>query len=159
MSDLIMSFFKILKLNTNLFNNCLDGVSDEIARMRVSNNTNNIAFIAVHVVDARYYLADYLGLTAENPFKDFADIQSIKDVIDFPAVDTLRSAWQTVSAALEKRFQVLTESELKAKSPEKFPLDDDTVLGGIAFMLQHESFHIGQLAFLRKHFGLGPMKY
>ena len=33
------------------------------------------------------------------------------------------------------------------------------VLGAVAFLLQHDSYHVGQLALLRKHFGLGAMRY
>jgi len=30
---------------------------------------------------------------------------------------------------------------------------------GIAFLLEHEAYHIGQLGLLRKLYDLGPMKY
>ena len=33
------------------------------------------------------------------------------------------------------------------------------VLGEIAFLLQHEALHIGQMAFLRKWLGDAPMSY
>ena len=38
-------------------------------------------------------------------------------------------------------------------------VDDESVLGVIAFLLGHESFHIGQLAILRKYYGLDSMGY
>jgi hypothetical protein len=41
----------------------------------------------------------------------------------------------------------------------RFPIGDATVLGLIAFMVQHDSYHIGQLALLRKHYGLPAMRY
>ena len=63
----------ILELNTRLFLNSLDGVSDEVATRRPNRETNHIAFLACHVLDARYYLAGYLGREARNPFKDMFD--------------------------------------------------------------------------------------
>ncbi len=57
------------------------------------------------------------------------------------------------------RFPELPTAELGRESPQKFPVSDTSVLGGIAFLLTHEAFHIGQLAYLRKFLGLGPMSY
>ena len=38
-------------------------------------------------------------------------------------------------------------------------LSDTTFAGAITFLAQHESYHVGQLALLRKGLGLGPMSY
>lgn len=150
---------RILKLNSDLFNNCLVGISDETACTRISDRMNNIAFIALHLVDARCYLVRYIGLRFENPFENLENIQSIDDMTDFPTLDYLRSGWQKVTPVLYEQLDKLTEAQLRSRSPESFPVDDDSVLSGIAFLLQHESYHIGQLSFLRKYLALGPMSY
>jgi hypothetical protein len=36
---------------------------------------------------------------------------------------------------------------------------DRTLLGALAFLAQHESYHVGQLALLRKYAGLPAMRY
>jgi uncharacterized damage-inducible protein DinB len=151
--------YQILKLNSRLFINCMEGVDDDVACKRVSERVNNIAFIAVHLVDARSHLANFLGLGIASPFKDLAAVRTIDDMVSFPTVDRLRAEWKRVTETLLKLFPRLTEVEVNAKSPERFPVDEETKLGGVLFLLQHESFHIGQLALLRKHFGLGAMRY
>jgi uncharacterized damage-inducible protein DinB len=39
------------------------------------------------------------------------------------------------------------------------PVADPSVLGALTFLLQHESYHVGQLAMLKKHLTGKPMKY
>ena len=39
------------------------------------------------------------------------------------------------------------------------PLEDSSVLGLLGFMVQHDSYHVGQLSMLRKHAGLPAMSY
>jgi len=43
---------EILKLNSRLFINCLDGVDDEAACRRMSERVNNIAFSSGETYDA-----------------------------------------------------------------------------------------------------------
>ncbi len=149
-----------LNLNTRLFLNCLDDVDDATAARRPSAASNSLGFIACHLLDARCFLARYLALDVENPYQDLFDsVSGIDELDELPAIDGVRATWRHVSAALAQRLPTLTRAELTRESKERFPVDDPSVLGGIAFLLGHESFHIGQLAFLRKHYGLGPMTY
>ena len=151
---------KLLLLDTRLLENCLDGVDDDLARKRLTSNTNHIGFIVCHVVDSRYSLARMLGSDAECPFQEMLeDVRSVEDMREVPALADLRHAWAAVSAILSERFVEITESELREPCAIEFPVDDRTLLGGVAFLLQHEAFHLGQLAFLRKALGLGPMRY
>jgi hypothetical protein len=71
----------------------------------------------------------------------------------------VRDAWRTVSSALADRLATLTAAELDTRAAQSFPVHDESLLGGIAFLQQHESFHIGQLAYLRRLLGLGSMSY
>jgi hypothetical protein len=150
---------EILKLNTRLFLNCLDGIDDETAQKRPGDSINSMTFIALHLVDARCYLAGYLGLDYENPYKHLEDVASIEEMKEFPPVVELCAVWRDVSERLGERSAALSSAELGKESALQFPVDDGTMLGGITFLLQHESFHIGQLALLRRYFGLGPMSY
>lgn len=159
MLEAIAPLHEMLKLNTRLFLNCLDGVEDATARKRPSAETNSIGFLACHVLHARYYLASYVGLKPANPFQELFDSAHDVNELEVPPLDELRSAWAELSAQLADRLPVLTEAELGRDSGQEFPVDDGTVRGAVAFLVQHESFHIGQLALLRKYFGLEGMAY
>lgn len=160
MEPQIVPIHRLLRLNSRLFVNCLEGLDDEMARRRVSQRTNNVAFIASHVVDARYFLAGYLGVTVTNPFKELlGGLKSIAEFTEFPVIREILAAWHDVSGILEERLARLTAAELRAPSPQSFPIDDASVLGGLAFLIQHESYHLGQLGLLRKCLGLEAMSY
>jgi uncharacterized damage-inducible protein DinB len=155
----VTPLFEQLKLNTRLFTNSLDGADDDAAQRRPAGRANNMVFVALHVLDARAYLARYIGIDYQHPFKDLDAVSSIDEMEGFPSLDGVREAWREVSGLLVESFPGLTEAELGLESALQFPVDDRTVLGGVAFMLQHESFHIGQLAFLRRWLDLEPMSY
>lgn len=37
------------------------------------------------------------------------------------------------------------------------PVEDKTIMGGFAFLISHESYHVGQLGLLRKELGLSTI--
>ena len=148
------------RLNTRLYLNCLEGMDDETARRRIDGRTNSAAFIALHLVDARHLTARVLGMELENPFAAMLEsVRGIDDLPRIPPLDEIRRAWVEVSDAVERRLAGLTQEELQAPSPQRFPVDDGTLAGGICFLTTHDSYHVGQMALLRKHLGLGAMGY
>jgi uncharacterized damage-inducible protein DinB len=150
----------ILRLNTRLFLNCLDEVDDAAGSRRISSATNSLAFVAVHVLDARAYLTKALGGDGTHAFTEMLSaVNSIEEVDELPTLDQIRTAWADVTARLLERVTAVSSSELEAEAPAAFPIADPTVLGMIAFLVQHDSYHVGQMAFLRKALGFHAMSY
>lgn len=150
----------ILRLDTLLFHACLEGMDDEAARRRPTPATNSAAFVAVHLVDSRHYLARLLGAEPTNPFAGLLEgVESIDELSTLPSLDEVRRAWDDVSATLDVRLESVTDEELRAPSPQRFPVDDPTVGGALAFLAQHDAYHVGQLSLLRKYLGLPAMRY
>ena len=151
---------EIFLLNTRLFHNCLDGLSAGQAESRFTPHTNSAAFVAAHVADTRFAIAGWLGAPLENPLAaSLADANGIDDVRALPSLETIRDAWDRASAAITERLEVATAADLDAPSPQRFPAGGPTLLGALAFLAQHDSYHVGQLALLRKAAGLPAMKY
>lgn len=149
-----------LFLHDRLFLNCLDGMTDEAAQRRITPQTNNAMFVALHLVDARVYLARELGSALEHPFgADFERVRNIDEMPYWPALEAVKGAWRKVSLALHPLLEGLTEAELATETGAKFPVDDRSLLGTLAFLVHHEAYHIGQLSLLRKAAGLPAMKY
>jgi len=149
-----------LNLNARLFLSALGGVTDDVATTRPNSNTNHMAFIACHLLDARHYLAEYTGLATDKPFKDILEgAKGIEDIATFPALANILSEWKAISERLSEHLPKLEEWTLTADSPQSFPVEDKTVLGGITFLLEHESHHIGQLAYLRRYFAMPPLDW
>ncbi len=150
----------ILVLNTRLIKSAVDNVNDELAEKRVSQNTNSIKFLLCHIVDARFFLAGIIGLIDVCPFKDiFEKVQSIEEFNQYPPMVDLMDSFENITSKISVQFSKLDNEAISKQLTNKFPIEDRTVLGGITFLLEHESYHIGQIGFIRKYFGLNPIKY
>lgn len=151
---------EILRLNTRLFHNCLDGLSEEQADVRPSGATNSAGFVGAHVADSRYFLLRLLGAARENPLAAALDgARGIDDLASRPLLAAVTAAWHAAAQALDERLATIGAAELDAPSEARFPVADRTVLGALAFLVQHDSYHVGQLALLRKYAGLPAMRY
>jgi uncharacterized damage-inducible protein DinB len=160
MDPRIAPLTQILRLNTRLFRNCLEGIGDEQAAVRPSASTNSAAYVAAHVADARFYLLKLLGAEQPNPLAAYlAGAKSIDDVKKSPPLAEVQQAWTLASHALRDRLETITSAELDATVKTRFPVPDQTMLAVLTFLVQHDSYHIGQLSLLRKHAGLPAMQY
>lgn len=160
MDTRVLPLADIYRLNTRLFHNCLEGLDEEQARRRPLPTVNSAAFVAAHLADTRFAITAWLGVPLANPLAAaLADARSIEEVRDLPPLAAIRAAWDTASGALETRLASVTVPELDAPAPERFPAGGPTLLGALGFLAQHDSYHIGQLALLRKASGLPAMRY
>src|SRR5688572_3515680 len=149
MDPRVVALADILRLNTKLFRNCLDGLTDEQAVVRPSATTNSAAFIAAHVADARFFLLKMLGDERSSPLAPYLEnARGIDDVAQCPPLAETRAAWTAASHAIRDRLEVLTAADLDAGVSMRFP-GQQTVLGILTFLVQHDSYHVGQLALLR----------
>jgi uncharacterized damage-inducible protein DinB len=150
----------ILRTNTKLFGNCLDGLTEEAARVRPSGTTNSATFVAAHLAESRFYTLKVLGAERPNPLARYlGEWRAIEEITEWPSLAQIRSAWAEATAALEARLAAITTAELNAPSGTQMPIEDRSLLGLFAFMLQHDSYHVGQLSLLRKYAGLPAMSY
>jgi uncharacterized damage-inducible protein DinB len=150
----------LLRLNTRLLRNCIDGLSDAQASARPVPEANSVAFLVAHLTDARHTLLALLGGSAENPLASYlADARGIDDVRHLPPLAELVLAWQHVAAELDAHLAGVSSGRLDAPAAQRFPVEDGSVLGALAFLVQHDSYHVGQLALLRRAHGLPAMRY
>lgn len=159
MNEKLAAHIAVLKLNTRLLVNCLDGVTEEHARKQLEPELNNMSFLVAHLIDARHYLAKMLGSNFPNPVAALTHAKKVGDVEELPSLEELRRGWNDVTEQLTDRLAIVTDGDLREESQQPFPIEDGTVLGGIAFLLQHESYHVGQLGLLRRLLGYPPMSY
>lgn len=160
MDSQIQPIVEIANLNTKLFLNCFENVDEQIVKKQPNNKTNNMIFIACHLLDARYYLGNFIGLKLDNPFKELFDsANSIADMKEYPLFQSIKSEWEKISSHISGKLSELDKDFLQKETKQSFPVNDKTILGAISFLVGHEAYHIGQLSILRKFFGLEAMKY
>lgn len=160
MPQLTDPIVEILELNTRLFRNCLSGADEETIRRRITDNTNSLHFLGCHLVDSRYFVLKMIGETVSSPFPELDSVRTIAEMPDpGPSLKALLESWEHVSPILGERIRGLGVAELEAVSQTQFPSVPGTLLGGLTFLMQHESYHIGQMALLRKALGFKAMSY
>lgn len=159
MNSVLLPLQTIVELNTRLFKNCLAEVPDEVAAHIVAEGTNTMIFVAVHLLDARIFMADVAGTVLSHPYPEIAAAQRVQDIPTYPSLADLVVQWNHISAALFKCLELLSDEQLRAPSSRLFPVKDKSLLGALSFLIQHESYHIGQLALLRRLNGLSAMRY
>ena len=149
-----------LALNTRLFTNCLAGLSDEQAHVRFGDHANHAAFVAAHMVESRVWGLSLLGVTFDNPLAPaLAGARTLDEVKDPLPLDVTRAAWTSVSEALQTALESATADQLAAECKMPIPGVTQTVLGVLAFVVQHDAYHLGQLSLLRRQVGGAGMSY
>jgi uncharacterized damage-inducible protein DinB len=150
----------VFELNADLVLNCAEGLTEAQANHRLEGGGNSVAFLIAHLTDARHFLANLLGSPLPNPVGDLlSDVRSIDEVHHLPTLTDLLDAWRTVSTHLSQQFERLEPTDLDRPVTQSFPIPGGTALEAIAFLAQHDSYHLGQIAFLRRQLGLPAMRY
>jgi uncharacterized damage-inducible protein DinB len=72
----------------------------------------------------------------------------------YPGIDELVQAWDEVSGKLATSL-ASASAETLAEPVSKGITLDGKISGKIAFLSLHESYHVGQMAYLRKWLGFG----
>ena len=159
MDPRVLAVAEIFRLNGWLVHDCLADFGDERARARHA-HVNSAAFVAAHVCESRVAIAGWLGAAVENPCAALvAGATGIDDTPTLPTLAEIADTWDRASAAIARRLAEATPAGLGAPAPHRFPAGGDTMLGALAFLAQHDSYHDGQLALLRRLAGLPAMRY
>lgn len=160
MSNSINQLGNIFNLNERLFNNALEGLTEQHAKERISAHNNPLSWLAAHTVDARYLMLVFLGKPAPSPYKDmFTNFRAYDPALGYPSIAEAKKEWQKVSGLLKDAVKSVSEEHLAAASPIKSPIGDFTNAGTLAFLAQHESYDIGQIGYLKKYYTKEAMKY
>jgi hypothetical protein len=143
-----------LKLSSILLKQSVKDMKPEDIIVRPNDKANSVQFIVGHIVVSRYNMCQLLGDTNEHSFgKLFDRGEEINKSAEYPVINELKNEWDKVTSKLTDILNNVTDEKLSEKSPIDFPFPDKTLLGGIAFLTYHETYHIGQLAYNRRILG------
>ena len=132
------------ELQTHLFLNVLQDISEEESTPTAGDNLNSIRWVAGHVLNTRLNLIAILGGPAgdQQLSKLFGKGSSGKTEEGMPSLSQLKERWLEVSNQLLKQLQIVSEEKLAAPAPFPLSIADKTMLGTAAFMAVHEGMHI-----------------
>lgn len=140
--------------NSKMFAKAHGGLTDEEWLRRPGENSNHLLWIIGHMIWARGAVLRMLGSECTRPWFPLFSIGSkVTEAAEYPSVEELKSAWQEMAAALATALEQAAPDALSAKAPERIPTFDGKLSGTIEFMAYHETYHVGQVAYLKTWLG------
>ncbi len=150
------------RYHNTLFKNVLEGIKPKHTHIRMNGLTNHLSWIAGNLTATRFNLGNCIGIELEQTFPEFFEgHKSIIPDVQYPSLEEIIADWDRITPVLEKRLKEITLEQLAAPSPLYTPrtIGQNNLLGTIIFLIDRESYAIGQIALIRKAFGYEAMKY
>lgn len=148
-------------LHQKLFNNVLDGFTDEETNHRLHGDKkmNHVKYLAGHLLNAQYGFGMMAGIQQNVKWNELfaAGNQSkAQDNIVYPTIKEIKTEWNELYQPIRNGLEDLTEEDLEKKAPKDFW---ETINEMWAFLNHHQAYHIGQIGILRRGFGKEAMRY
>jgi hypothetical protein len=144
----------IFKLNTGLMRSTLDGVAPEELWKRPTPLTNPLLWIFGHIVQTRATMLGLLGDPFDTGWADlFARGAALHDTSRYPSRSDIDEIHRRIVDLLKVKFDALTDADLAAPARDQQLPGAKTVGDQLGFLAFHESYHVGQLAYVRKALG------
>lgn len=158
MDATISAISSLFHTNDQLFHRALDGINREQLLQRPHDGSNPLIWIAGHATTSRASLTKMVGETVVNPWAElFKRGAKIDSNVSYPEIQEIVSLWDGVTEKLMARLKLLTDDELSKPATFPVPTGDKTQRGAIVFLNYHETYHVGQMAYLRKWLGYSQL--
>jgi uncharacterized damage-inducible protein DinB len=156
MSTDLSTIGDMFKTNAYLFEKATRDIPPERWLTQPGVNSNHLLWLAGHLFVSRASALKMLGgewsAPWESLFKRGANLTSPEQ---YPAPEAIQTVWRVVTDKLTTALPNASKEVLAKKAQEGSPSLDGTVGGLIAFLCLHETYHMGQLGYVRKSLGYG----
>ena len=139
--------------NSSLLTRAFDGIDEAKASAAVSGSANSVKWICGHVVTARCQVLSLLGQPTPAPWNNLFE-GAVKDASQLPTIASIQQKTEVTSRALLRALATAKRRTLQTAPASPFPTVENTTLAAIAFMANHEAYHVGQLSYARRLHGL-----
>ncbi len=150
------------RMQTQMFNNVLNGIEDRDSLHRINGKTNHIIWMVGNLVNCRYWLANILGVEDTDPHENlFGEAKALDDSLPYPPLGELKKEWHKISPKLYQRLLTLTDKELQQSYAFGMKVDFivENKLNMIGMATDRQSYLFGQLGLMRRVLGYEGVKY
>jgi uncharacterized damage-inducible protein DinB len=142
----------IFSFNDDIVLRALEGLTPSQLWQRPTDRNNPMLWVAGHVVRTRAQVLQLLGEPAETGWGDVFDRgATIRDADRYPAGDEIERVMREVSPRLHSKLASLDDQSL-ARPASILPFAK-TLADEVAFFTLHDTYHVGQMAYIRKALG------
>lgn len=140
------------KINSHLLPKIIDGIQAADLHQSIHGNTNALIWLAGHIFHYRLSAANMIDCGVQNPYQDLFKAP-YSQTNNYPSMQELLAKWGNLSQQFLKALSKITKEQLDKPAPFQTPNGNQDLGGTIVFMEYHETYHMGQMAFLRKALG------
>lgn len=146
----------MFQANGSVFEKATRGIPDDKWLIQPGGDSNHLLFIAGHIVVHRAFVPQYLGVEWSAPWAGLFS-RGAKRVApeQYPSVAEIQKAWNEVSEKLMPVLPNAAAGVLAQPVPKQRPSLDGTLGGAIGLLCFHETYHVGQMGYVRKWLGFG----
>jgi hypothetical protein len=143
----------IFSFNEPFVLEALNGLTDEELWRAPSDRNNAMLWVAGHVVQTRAMLLGFLGDPVDTGWgKLFDRGAQVVDRSAYPSRDEIERVMRDVSPRLHAKLASVPDDVLARPATLNVP-GLKTVADELAFFALHDSYHVGQLSYIRKSLG------
>jgi len=137
-------------MNSSLLKKSFEGLTNEEWLRRPNEHSNHLLWIVCHMICARGNTLGLLGKPWSAPWTSlFGRGAELTESAVYPAPEEVVQAFGEVGRLLKTAFEEVPEAALCASTEVKVPSADGTLGGVINFLAYHDTYHTGQVAYLR----------
>ena len=145
----------ILAGNDSVADRAFIGVKPEDLWKRPTPQNNSMLWIYAHMATVRARMLNVLGDAYDPGLGDtFGRGAQVQDSESYPTREKIIEVSREVNARLFAKLAMVGEADLSRKATGPMPPSVQTVGDQLAFFALHDSYHVGQLAYVRKALGL-----
>jgi uncharacterized damage-inducible protein DinB len=145
---------QIYQRNESLLAKAIGGITAEQWTWRPQESSNSALWILGHMVWARSRALKLLGVSWTAPWlTHFERGSKPEDASQYPSSEEVLIAWEELSAGFPPALEAASTAAMAAPAPEPSPSFDGTVGGMVSFLAMHETYHVGQVVYVRRMLG------
>lgn len=150
------------RMQTQMFDNIIDGIKEEDALRRIEGRTNHIVWMAGNLVNCRYWLSDVLGIKDKDPNEAlFGNAKALDDSLPYPALSVLKEQWHKISPEIYKGLLLMSQEQLQSDYEFGMGIDfiQENKLNMVGMALDRQSYLFGQIGLMRRILGYEGVRY
>jgi hypothetical protein len=154
MNSNIKPVVELYKINTELFRKALKMANPSDLHKRPNDKGNSFHWVVGHLTAYRFFVAQLLGIKDE--FSGASLFKYGAEPVDpsvYPHLEQIKNEWENITTKMLARLAQVPNEVLAEERSHEIPGVGKTVEALVCFMQLHESYHIGQLAYINRLHG------
>lgn len=142
------------RFNSRSLKQAVGDLSPDEWLKRPDEKLNHIAWIVGHMAYCRGRMLHFMGTEWNEPgLEIFGRGNKIQPDSSYPSAESLLNSWSESGHTMAAAFESASEDLLDQPATQGPPSTNGKISGIVNFMAIHETYHLGQISYLRSWLG------